>query len=264
MSIVVCLPGAAAGSVDEAVAEAMAPFARDGVGAVERDVWDSFRISGGSAGLPVLAGHQDDPRLITGRPHRDGTPEPGLPGMCAGGPRGLIDFGDVLRARGAEHAGRVWDRWQEVASRHPAADDESVFFHRHLAAAGTHASYETSQEAAAYRAQPAVRAWAEAAPAWARPDIAAHFSFEEQAVGIGRRSREEYVGTWEFSLLPARNVLTTGGWWYELGEAPLHGACRGPADCVHEPDVVEGHPGVQAHLLALPADALLVNVRCHV
>ncbi len=264
MSIVVCLPGSAAGSVDEAVAEAMAPFARDGVGAVEREVWDSFRISGGSAGLPVLAGHQDDPRLIMGRPWWDGTPEPVLPGMCAGGPRGLIDFSDALRARGAEHAGRVWDQWREVASRHPAADDESVFFHRHLAAGGTHASYETSQEAAAYRAQPAVRAWAEIAPALARPDIAAHFSFDGQAIHIGRRGREEYVAKWEFSLLPERNVLTAGGWWYEPGEAPLHGACRTPADCVHAPDVDEGRPGVQSYLLALPADTLLVNVRCHV
>ncbi|WP_256102662.1 hypothetical protein [Streptomyces sp. Ncost-T10-10d] len=264
MSIIVCLPSSAAGKVDEAVAEAMTPFARDGVGAVERDAWDCFRICGGTVGLPVLADYEDDARLITDRPRWDGTLEPSLPGMCAGGPRGLIDFRDALRAKAAEHAGRVWDRWREVASCHPAADDESVFFYRHLAAAGTRASYETSQEAADYRAQPAVRAWAEVAPTMARPDIADHFSFGWNAVGIGQRSREEYVATYEFSLLPSRNVLTPGGWWYELDEAPLHGACHSRAECVHEPDVGEGHRGVQSYLLALPADTLLVNVRCHV
>lgn len=264
MSIIVCLPGSSAGSVDEAVSEAMAPFARDGVGAVERDVWDNFRICGGAVGLPVLAGYEDDPRLIAGRPHWDGTPDQGLPGIYAGGPRGLIDFGDALRAEAAEHAGRVWDRWRDVTLCHPRADDESVFYYRHLAVAGTGTSYETSQEAADYRAQPALRAWAEVAPALARPDIADHFSFGWNAVAIGQQSREEYVERYEFSLLPARNVLTLGGWWYDLDEEPLHGACHSGAGCAHEPDVGEGHLGVQSYFLALPADTLLVNARCHV
>ncbi|MFI6731245.1 hypothetical protein, partial [Streptomyces atratus] len=226
MSIIVCLPGSAAGRVDEAVSKAMKPFARDGVGAVERDVWDNFRICGGSVGLPVLAGYEDDPGLIIDGPRWDGTLEPGLPGMCAGGSRGLIDFRDALRAKAAEHAGRVWDRWWEVASHHPAADEESVFFYRHLAAAGTRASYETSQEAAGYRAQPAVRAWTEVAPTLARPDIADHFSFGWDAVGIGQRSREEYVATYEFSLLSSRNVLTLGRVSEVRGDAPRPGVSR--------------------------------------
>ncbi|MFD9408721.1 hypothetical protein ACFWBN_17125 [Streptomyces sp. NPDC059989] len=263
MSITVCLPASAAERVDEAVAEAMAPFARDGAGAVERDVWDNYRICS-SVGLPVLAGHEGDPQLITDRPRWDGSLEPAVPGECAGGPRELIDFRDDRRAEAAEHAGRVWDRWREIASRHPVADDESVFFHRHLAAAGTRDSYKTSREAADYRAQPAVRAWAEVAPALARPDIADHFSFGWDPVGIGRRSREEYIATYEFSLLPRRNVLSLGGWWYELGDAPLHGACHGRLECVHEPNFGMGGEGVQSYLIGLPADTLLVNVRCHV
>ncbi|MFI5534177.1 hypothetical protein ACIA8O_37140 [Kitasatospora sp. NPDC051853] len=263
MSITVCLPGSAARRVDEAVAEAMAPFANDGVGAVERDVWDNYRICG-SVGLPVLAGHEDDLRLVADRPRWDGSLEPAVPGECAGGPRGLIDFRDALRAEAAHHAGRVWDRWQEVVSRHPAPDDESVFFYRHLAAGGSRRSYETSQEAADYQAQPAVRAWEAVAPELDRPDIADHFSFGWNPVGIGQCSREEYVAGYEFSVLPQRNVLTLSGWWYELGEAPLHGTCHGPLECVHEPDFGMEHLGVQAYLIALPADTLLVNVRCHV
>lgn len=263
MPITVCLPGSAAKRVDEAVAEAMAPFASDGVGAVERDVWDSYRICG-SLGLPVLAGHEGDPRLIADRPRWDGSLEPALPGECAGGPRGLIDFRDALRAEAADHAGRVWDRWQEVVSRHVAPDGESMFFYRHLAAGGTRDSYETSREAADYRAQPAVRAWGDVAPVLARPDIADHFSFGWDPVGIGQRSREEYVATYEFSLLPLRNVLTLSGWWYELGDGPLHGACHAPLECVHEPDFGMEHVGVQSYLIAVPAETLLVNVHCHV
>ncbi|WP_326793182.1 hypothetical protein OHA79_39770 [Streptomyces sp. NBC_00841] len=138
---------------------------------MERDVRDYYRICDGTVGLPVLAGYEDDPRLIIDRARWDGTPEPGLPGICAGGPRGLIDFRDALRAKAAEH---------------------------------------------------------------------------------------------EFSLLSSRNVLTLGGSWYELEEAPLHGACQGRAECIHEPDVGNEHLGVQSCLLALPGDTLLVNVRCHV
>ncbi|WP_354637655.1 hypothetical protein [Kitasatospora camelliae] len=264
MSIIVCLPGAAAPRVDEAVAEAMKPFARDGEGAVERDVWDTYRICGGTVGLPVKAGHEDDPRLIATRPHGDGTPDPDLPGVAAGAPRGLVDFRDALRAEVAEHAGRVWDRWQEVAARHPGAEHEEAFYRRHLASGGTPATYPTSREAAAYQDQPAVRAWAEVAPALARPDLADHLRFSWNPMHIGRVSREDYAAGVASALLPDRNVLTLGGWWYELGEDPLHGACHGPADCHHRPDVEEHGVGVLAYLLALPADTLLVNVRCHV
>ncbi|MFJ7061421.1 hypothetical protein ACIQVA_27485 [Streptomyces microflavus] len=263
MSITVCLPGSAAKRVDEAVAEAMAPFEMDGAGGMGWEVWDSYRIRG-SVALPVLAGHEGDPRLIADRPRWDGSLDPAVPGECAGGPRGLIDFRDALRAEAADHAGRLWDRWQEVVSHHLVPDDESVFFHRHLAAGGTRDSYETSREATDYRAQSAVRAWVDIAPALARPDIADHFSFGWNPVGIGQRSREEYVAIHEFSILPLRNVLTLSGWWYEVGDPPLHGACHGPLECAHEPDFGREHVGVQSYLNALPAETLLVNVHCHV
>ncbi|MET8539844.1 hypothetical protein ABZW03_04180 [Kitasatospora sp. NPDC004799] len=263
LRIIVCLPGAAATRVDEAVAEAMEPFASDGVGAVERDVWDSYRITAG-AGLPVLAGHEDDPRLVAGRPFEDGTPDEEDPGLYAGGPRELIDFRDRQRAEAAEHAGLVWDRWQEVAAGHPAMYDESESFRRHLATGGTRASYPDSPEAFAYRRQPALRAWAEVAPALERPDLGDHFTFGWDPVAIGRRSREEFVRTYAFSLLPRRNVLTLDGWWCDESEEPLHGACPGRATCTHVPDVADEQLDVLTYLIGLPGDTLLVSVRCHV
>ncbi|MEV6265123.1 hypothetical protein AB0M42_30855 [Streptomyces sp. NPDC051784] len=59
-------------------------------------------------------------------------------------------------------------------------------------------------------------------------------------------------------------MLTLSGWWYELGEAPLHGACHSPLECVHERNFGMEHPEVQSYLIALPADTLLVNMHCHV
>ncbi|MEU1289336.1 hypothetical protein [Kitasatospora sp. NPDC005856] len=264
MRIIVCLPGTDATGVDETVAEAMKPFASDGAGAVERDVWDTYRITAG-AGLPVLAGHGDDPRLVAGRPFEDGAPDDAQPGLCAGGPCELIDFRERQRGEAAEHAGLVWDRWQEVAAGHPVAHDESGFHRRHLAAGGTRASYPDSQEAVEYRRQPAVHAWAEVAPGLERPDLGDQFTFGWDPVGIGRSSREEYVRTYAFSLLPPRNVLTLDGWWCDgEGEGPLHGACDGRGSCAHEPDV-SGEPlDLLAYLIELPGDTLLVNVRCHV
>ncbi|MFF4378445.1 hypothetical protein [Kitasatospora sp. NPDC001547] len=263
MRIIVCLPGADATRVDEAVAEAMRPFASDGAGAVERDVWDSYRITGGG-GLPVLPGHEDDPRLVAGRPFPDGTPDGAEPGLCAGGPRELIDFRDRQRTEAAEHTGLVWDRWREVAAEHPVAHGESVFYGRHLADGGTRASYPGSREAVAYRAQPALRAWAEVAPALERRDLGDHFTFDWDPVGIGERSREEFTLAYAFSLLPPRGVLTLGGWWCDGDEEPLHGACRGRATCDHEPEVAGRHQDLLAYLIGLPGDTLLVNVRCHV
>ncbi|MFF2745685.1 hypothetical protein ACFVVA_09095 [Kitasatospora sp. NPDC058048] len=266
MRITVCLPGTDATRVDEAVAEAMKPFASDGVGAPEKDVWDSCRITAG-AGLPVLAGHEDDPRLIAGRPFHDGTPDDAAPGLCAGGPRELIDFRERLRVEAAEHAGLVWDRWQEVAAGHPAAHDESVFHRRHLVVGGTRVGYEGSPEAAAFQRQPAVRAWIdEVAPGLERLDLGDHFAFARDPHSIGERSREEFGDAYAFSLLFPRNVLTLGGWWWDddENEEPLHGACHGRATCTHEPDVVGTRHGVLTYLTDLPGDTLLVNVRCHV
>ncbi|MFJ9442083.1 hypothetical protein ACIRRH_09435 [Kitasatospora sp. NPDC101235] len=266
MRITVCLPGAEATRVDEAVAEAMKPFASDGVGALERDVWDGYRITAGG-GLPVLAGYEDDPRLLAGRPFDDGTPDQPDPGRCAGGPRELIDFRERQRAEAAEHAGLVWDRWQEVAAGFPAAHAESVFFLRHLAAGGTRASYEDSQEAVDFRLQPAVRAWVEdVAPALERLDLGAHFTFGWDPALIGERSRREYVESYAFSLLFPRNVLTLGGWWWDddENEEPLHGACHGRAACTHKPDVPGTRHDVLTYLTGLPGNTLLVNVRCHV
>ncbi|WP_370087680.1 hypothetical protein [Streptacidiphilus sp. MAP12-16] len=69
-----------------------------------REIWDSWTIRGGSdgGGFSVLCGHENDPRLVHDWPRDDGELLPSVPGMCAGGPRGLLDSSTVRSAAGRD------------------------------------------------------------------------------------------------------------------------------------------------------------------
>jgi hypothetical protein len=90
LTVTVCLPPLEADDdVETVLASVLAPFDLDSDNPSDRGMWDSWRILGNFA---VVPGHWDDPRLIHDMPAWDGTPEPRVPGYCAGGPRGLLDF----------------------------------------------------------------------------------------------------------------------------------------------------------------------------
>ncbi|MGW2823730.1 hypothetical protein ACWC24_22470 [Streptomyces sp. NPDC001443] len=94
VTVTVCLPPEAGDDIEGALAKALAPFDSDsGDNPVDRGMWDSRRIRGGSngQGFAVAPGYEDDPRLIHDDPAPDGTPRPSAPGVCAGGPRALLD-----------------------------------------------------------------------------------------------------------------------------------------------------------------------------
>src|ERR1700730_6268511 len=99
--VTVCLQTAARADLGVALAEAMAPFEMWS-GFEWREIWDSLTIRGGSdgGGLSVLCGHENDPRLVHDWPRDDGELLPSVPGMCAGGPRGLLDSSTVRSAAG--------------------------------------------------------------------------------------------------------------------------------------------------------------------
>ncbi|WP_431967714.1 hypothetical protein [Actinacidiphila sp. bgisy160] len=65
MSITVCLPGAAADRVDEAIADAMAPFEIDGTREGELGIWTpgtspvARRMAAGSTSCPAMSGIRD-------------------------------------------------------------------------------------------------------------------------------------------------------------------------------------------------------------
>ncbi|MBC3841159.1 hypothetical protein GXW82_15265 [Streptacidiphilus sp. 4-A2] len=123
--VMVCLPPEAAEDVPAALAQALAPFELM-CGFGERGIWDWWAIRGGSEGRGFSSrpGFQDDPRLIHDTPRNDTEPLPSLPGMCAGGPRGLLDLSEYqelserlarLRARAED----PWELWQRLAPDHP-------------------------------------------------------------------------------------------------------------------------------------------------
>ncbi|MFD9630411.1 hypothetical protein [Streptomyces violascens] len=151
MSIIVCLPSTAAERPDEAVVEAMAPFQHDYASSDELDIWDYARICGGADGhgFAVPPGHEGDPRLIHDRPRHDGTLEPSLPGMCAGGPRELLHF-TASRTEAEEIAGQAWDLWHAPAAEHPPAESQTTVARR------------TGEMGTEYWSQPLIRAFDEA------------------------------------------------------------------------------------------------------
>ncbi|WP_423834743.1 hypothetical protein [Streptomyces manipurensis] len=124
--VTVCLPPEAAADVDEGALErALAPFFTDtSDNPPDRGMWDSRRIRDGSdgVGFAVAAGHEHehehDPRLLHDDPWYDGTPCPSVFGICAGGPRALLDFSDPLAAS-RRAAAASWDLWHRLAAVHP-------------------------------------------------------------------------------------------------------------------------------------------------
>jgi hypothetical protein len=120
--VTVCLPPTAPVDLVPALDVAMGPFEAMRGFPDERDIWDSWRISGGSsgAGFLIRSGFEDDPRLIHDQPSYTGAVRPSRPGMCAGGPRGFLDLAKPY-AEDTRDAERGWDLWHEVAPHFPPA-----------------------------------------------------------------------------------------------------------------------------------------------
>ncbi|MGA5822304.1 hypothetical protein ACPC54_31095 [Kitasatospora sp. NPDC094028] len=266
MSITVCLPAREAGRVEEAVGEAMAPFELDCTGGADLDIWDSWRITGGTVhggGFNVLPGHERDARLLHEFPNRWLTghvPVPNDFGWCAGGPRELLDF-TATREQAAELADAVWRRWHELAGELPTPRPLESYLARHHADAMTYSSQQAYED---FGAQPLLRAFADYRRSLPTERFRGAFLWlPDPLADVGGRPRAEFVASTAAQALHRRNVLTLDGWWYEDGGPGLHGACHSGA-CPHEPDLAPGYDHISGYLTDLPGDTLLVNVHCHV
>jgi hypothetical protein len=256
MSITVCLPAREAVRVEAAVADAMAPFEIDYTRGEELDIWDAWRITGGTVhsrgGFNVLPGHEGDSRLIHEFPSRwltDSTTTPNDFGWCAGGPRELLDF-SASREEAAELAEAAWRQWRELAAQLPAPRPLEFYDARHRA---DPLGYSPEQESADYHAQPLVRAFEDYLQTLPTERYSWCFLHSvDPVVSVGSVDREEFV---------ARAVE---GWWYEDGDSGIHGACHSPAYCPHEPELTAGDDNIDCYLTALPGDTLLINVYCHI
>ncbi len=267
MSITVCLPAREAVRVEAAVADAMAPFEIDYTRGEELDIWDAWRITGGTVhggGFNVLPGYEGDTRLIHEFPSRwltNSTTTPNDFGWCVGGPRELLDF-SASREEAAELAEAAWRQWRELAAELPAPRPREFYYVRQKVDPWR---YSPEQASADYYAQPLVRAfedYLQTLPTerywyWFLRSI-------DPVISVGSVGREEFVARAVEGALRRRNLLSLEGWWYEDGGSGIHGACHSPADCPHEPELTAGYAHIDCYLTALPGDTLLINVRCHV
>ncbi|WP_406280348.1 hypothetical protein OH799_13980 [Nocardia sp. NBC_00881] len=252
--------------MEAAVADAMAPFEIDYTRGEELDIWDAWRITGGTVhggGFNVLPGHERDSRLIHEFPSRwltNSTTTPNDFGWCAGGPRELLDF-SASREEAAELADAAWRQWRELAAELPAPRPWEFYYARQQVDPG---AYSTEQASADYYGQPLARAFKDYLQTLPIKRYSFWFFSSDPLINVGSVGREEFVASEVEGALRRRNLLSLEGWWYEDGSPGIHGACDSTADCPHEPELPAGYDRIDRYLTALPGDTLLVNVRCHV
>ncbi|WLQ61493.1 hypothetical protein [Streptomyces poriferorum] len=256
--LTVCLPAEAAGDVDRALEEALAPFFIDREDrSVGSGMWDSCHIEGGSngAGFAIAPGCEEDPRLIHDDPRYDGAPRPSVPGVCAGGPRALLDFSRPhLAAERAEAAS--WDLWHTLSATYPPASPLAAFVDR---AREDSDAFPEGDMGAAYRAQPLIAAYLD------HPfSLNRGFLGEHPVIGYSG-TRAEYIQQSSSWQPHNTDVLTLDGWWMEVfehGTFGMHAFCA-PEHCRHTPPDPISWPGSEAYLAQLPGETLLVRLHCH-
>ena len=259
ITLTVCLPDGDPGDVRSTVADALAPFDMNSAdNPFERGMWTSWRISGGSdgTGFAIAEGYEHDTRLIHDDPTWEGRARPSVPGVCAGGPRGLLDFSRPSAANEC-FAAAVWDLWHGLLAAQPSTVSLSSFLKRREPGSGRSRMRELLSE---YFEQPAIAAFLE--HPWARkvmwvddPDP------KEHPVIRFKGSREEWIFRMAASRPPSTDVLTPDGWWIEADGNALHGACESQASCSHVPEI-SSWPGAEEYLAGLAPQSIIVRVRC--
>jgi hypothetical protein len=265
--VTACLPAEAAGDVQGALGEALAPFYLDTAdNPVDRGMWDARHISGGSDGMgfAVAPGHMGDPRLIHDDPGYDGSSRPNVPGVCAGGPRALLDFSQPNLAHERAVAAS-WDLWHSLSALHPPAVPLAVFVDRWQNDPDAFPGDRWGDEMlSAYRAQPLIRAYLDhpfSLNLGYLGFVGPAGPHEHPVIGYDG-TRAEYIRELTRSHPPDTDVLTSDGWWLEGGSHAVHASCD-PGSCPHDPPKPTVWRGSEAYLADLPGDTILVRLRCH-
>lgn len=262
ISVSVCLrPEAVCGDVRAAVAAAMAPFEMHADNPWQRGMWDSWRIVGGSDGhgFPIVAGYEEDPRLIHDDPRWDQTTAPpSVPGVCAGGPRALLGLGAQKTAHERAYAAS-WDLWQYLLQIHEPAVPLADFVQRWER---DRASEDLDALLVAYREQPLISAFLDHPFSLGGGWLQGSSPWEHPVIGF-TGTRSEYVARMTSSIVNFdTDVVTPDGWWVESGMEPIHAACESPSACPHTFQPTPW-PGTTAYLAGLPGDTVVVRLHCH-
>ncbi|GAA3221367.1 hypothetical protein ACFO1B_16555 [Dactylosporangium siamense] len=275
LSIIVCLPPDATADVVGALDVALAPFEAYQGYPAERDQWESWRIAGGNDGhgFHIRPGAEDDPRLIHDQPHWSLGEQPSMPGMCTGGPRGLLDLTSAGAAAEVA-AGQIWDLFHQLRDELPPALPMEHFAQLPRnqipyvpIGRDEHGGFKLlpdpgrQQAGEQYRAQPLIRQLLESphfgAGAVAQlPEILPWFTV----------SRERYVAARAEEVRRNSALLTLDGWWVDLDLEPVHSACDSLSTCPHRDGWTEPwtRARIATYLEELPGDVIIVRLRCRV
>ncbi|GAA1390955.1 hypothetical protein [Catellatospora chokoriensis] len=255
--VTVCLSAAAQGRLEAALDEALAPFEAMQGHPDERDVWDSWLIRGSSdgSGFWIAPGWEDDPRLLHDPPQYDGVPLPSRPGLCAGGPAGLLELSGA-HDRAVGLAAGMCDLWQQLTDQFPPALPIETFGEIHILSLFE----DIATRRRSYGAQPMISAFLKVYP-WDLLDTV--LGYGDDLTRLFAAGRNEVMSQAARLARRGTDLLTLDGWWVQQDGRATHGSCDTWESCAHRNDAPP-HPGDILPLLAeLPEDAIIVSVKCH-
>lgn len=205
--------------------------------------WDWWQIGGRWTGyfLPTIDAI-GDPRLLLGSAGIFGSNKPG---RVDGGPRGLLDL-QALRHTKALEAGAQHDQWHALVSDCPPAKGWSTFVARHKADPD---GYPVEQARTEYGAQAQVRVARQS-----RDFLGLNCPIDTFAV-----DRAVYAEQAAEQAVPGYAFLDLNGEWQAPGEMGWFGMSSNTAD-----DRAAYRRRINEEIDALPADAYLVAVDCHI
>ena len=206
--------------------------------------WDWYQIGGRWNGyFPVKPEAAGDPRLIAGAPGVGG--RPCRDGWCDGGPRGLLDFEALRKARATE-AANEYDRWTALVDGLPEARPWSHFLGLHEANPDGYPIVRAREE---YGAQPRVRKARMSDDLCWFDDIITHFS----------PSRDAYAQRAAEQAVPGYAFLDLDGVWHAPGRMGWFGMSSDTED-----DRAAYLRQMNERLDALDPATFLIAVDCHI
>ena len=269
--VTVCLPPAASQYLVQALDTVLEPFQSMQGHPAGRDIWDAWRISGGSNGwgFHVRPGLEHDPRLIHDHPGYYGEPLPSEPGMCAGGPRGLLDL-DTPHRQVTLAAEQAWDLWHELAAEYPPVRTFTDYFREETV------SWDRAREL--YLDQPIIREFHRIILGSTgrypistllhllTPDLGAVLGMLPEGMPELARDRTEYI-QWQVAHHARRtDLLTLDGWWIDFSAGWAAPSTLGTGVPDPDPDgwqIPIGWFDVIGYLMTLPEDTTVVTLKCH-
>ena len=255
--VTLCIPVGLEVDLPNAIRSAMAPFEMYQDENIECGMWDSWRVAGGDEGIgfAVLPGFGDDEKLLYDDILGDGARRLRIPGVCAGGPRGILDLsGDRLVHE--RTTGAAWDFWQAVSSSHGPIEPLA----RYLAKYEAGDFDDLSEAISSYLSQDSIRQLMEMPFGREYGSMSISNPQEHPIVGF-KGSREEYIQTYSADWPIISDVLTVDGWWLEADGNQIHGNCDSIGECMHVPSSAGRTPSEYLH--KLPGDVTIVRLKCH-